>query len=58
MPWYEYICEKCGKVARRKRPIAHRDSVGKHVDEDGCGDGELKRTAAISRPPDEAGDTP
>jgi hypothetical protein len=47
MPWYEYVCTKCGRKAKRNRSIAYRDALAVHNEDGGCGDGVLKRASAL-----------
>lgn len=49
MPWYEFICDKCGKRVARNCSIVYRDAATVHREEDGCGDGRLRRVAPMAR---------
>ena len=49
MPWYEFVCEKCGKRVARNCSIIYRDLATVHREDDGCGDGRLKRVAPMAR---------
>jgi hypothetical protein len=50
MPWFEYVCEKCGERVQRHRPVAYRDVAPYHNVEDGCWDGLLRRIAPVRGP--------
>jgi hypothetical protein len=49
MPWYEYVCDGCGKKVVRMASIKHRDLAPAHR-EDGCWGGAFVRSAAVQRP--------
>jgi predicted nucleic acid-binding Zn ribbon protein len=43
MPWYTYVCEKCGEMVQQKTSLAHREVMPVHRGGGGCGDGRLRR---------------
>ncbi len=49
MPWFEYVCERCGERVQRPRPVAYRNVAPCH-NKDGCWDGTLVRVAPVPRP--------
>jgi hypothetical protein len=50
MPWYTYLCEKCGDKVQLKASLAYRAVMPLHRGEGGCGDGRLKRLQPATGP--------
>jgi hypothetical protein len=49
MPWFEYVCDRCGKTVTRSSSIKHRNAAPVHGDDEGC-EGRLRRAVAVPRP--------
>jgi hypothetical protein len=54
MPWYTYVCEKCGEMVQQKTSLAHREVMPVHRGGGGCGDGRLRRVQPALGPGDTA----
>lgn len=52
MPWYTYVCEKCGEMVQQKTSLAHREVMPVHRGGGGCGDGRLRRVQPALGPGD------
>src|SRR5512140_1112810 len=52
MPWYTYVCEKCGEMVQHKTSLAHREVMPVHRGGGGCGDGRLRRVQPALGPAD------
>jgi hypothetical protein len=50
MPWYAYVCEKCGEGVQRHRSVAYRNVPPLHNELGGCWDGRLRRVAPVRGP--------
>src|SRR5512138_1682155 len=53
MPWYTYVCEKCGEKVQQKASLAYRDVMPLHRGGGGCGDGRLRRLQPATGPRDD-----